>query len=343
MMSRRSRWMVAGGALLMLLGFITPLWRIQLLAPQYPEGLGLRIWVNQVRGARPPDLNSVNNLNHYIGMQRIESDAIPELRFMPWILGGLIVTGLLVAVVGRRRVLTGWLITASLVCLAGIADFWKWGYDYGHKLDPHAIIKIPGMSYQPPLIGSKQLLNFHATSWPGLGGWAIVLALALAGAALFLDRRRTAATAAAATVALGLIASCTPGLRAIRYGEDVCQHCHMPISDARFAGQLVASTGKVYVFDDIGCLAAFAATGPVQGSRVHSLVVNSFVTPDSMLDATHAVYLRSDSLHTPMASGLAALRPGREADSIQGRLGGTLVSWDQVLAESGVPAAVSTP
>ena len=23
------------------------------------------------------------------------------------------------------------------------------------------------MSYQPPLIGSKQLLNFHATSWPG--------------------------------------------------------------------------------------------------------------------------------------------------------------------------------
>jgi len=177
----------------MLLGYVTPLWRIQLIAPQYPEGLGLRIWVNQVRGASPPDLNSINNLNHYIGMQRIEPDAIAELRLMPWILGALVVSGLMVAAVGRRKVLMGWLAGASLVAAAGLGDFWKWGYDYGHKLDPHAIIKIPGMSYQPPLVGSKQLLNFHATSWPDIGGWAIVVALVLAAAALILDRRRSAA------------------------------------------------------------------------------------------------------------------------------------------------------
>ncbi len=35
------------------------------------------------------------------------------------------------------------------------------------------------MSYQPPLIGNKQLLNFHATSWPASGGWVIVAALLL--------------------------------------------------------------------------------------------------------------------------------------------------------------------
>ena len=29
------------------------------------------------------------------------------------------------------------------------------------------------MSYQPPVIGSKQLLNFHATSWPDIGGWIL--------------------------------------------------------------------------------------------------------------------------------------------------------------------------
>jgi copper chaperone NosL len=39
----------------------------------------------------------------------------------------------------------------------------------------NAIIKIPGMSYQPPLIGSKQILNFTAHSWPGSGGYAIML------------------------------------------------------------------------------------------------------------------------------------------------------------------------
>ncbi|HEU4762235.1 MAG TPA: hypothetical protein VFS74_07930, partial [Gemmatimonadales bacterium] len=136
MMSRRSRLLVAFGALLMLAAFVTPLWRIELIAPQYPEGLGLRIWVSEVRGARPPDLNSVNNLNHYIGMKRIENDAIPELRFMPWILGGLVVTGLAVAALGRRKVVIGWLAGASVVALAGLADVWKWGYDYGHDLDP---------------------------------------------------------------------------------------------------------------------------------------------------------------------------------------------------------------
>jgi len=335
--------MVVAGALVMLLGYVTPLWRIELLAPQYPEGLGLRIWVNQVRGASEPDLNSINNLNHYIGMQRIEPDAIPELRYMPWILGGLIATGLLVAALGRRKLLMGWFITASVVALAGLADFWKWGYDYGHELDPHAIIKIPGMSYQPPLIGSKQLLNFHATSWPDVGGWAIVAALALAAAALVMDRRGRRAAATAAAVSVAMMVACSPGPRAIHYGEDVCAHCHMPVADPRFAGQLVAVTGKVYVFDDVGCLAAFATTGPVQGDRVHSIVVNSFVTPDSTLDAAHAVYLRSDSLHTPMASGLAALRPGAEADSVQARLGGTLLSWEQVLAGADAPAALPAP
>ena len=61
--------------------------------------------------------------------------------------------------------------------LAGLADFYRWGYDYGHNLDPEAIIKIPGMSYQPPLIGTKQLLNFQATSWPASGGWILIAAL----------------------------------------------------------------------------------------------------------------------------------------------------------------------
>ena len=30
------------------------------------------------------------------------------------------------------------------------------------------------MTYQPPLIGGKQLLNFHAASWPASGGWVLI-------------------------------------------------------------------------------------------------------------------------------------------------------------------------
>ncbi len=175
----------------MSVGFALPLWRVDLIAPQYPEGLGMLIRVNTVVGVKEQDLNSINNLNHYIGMKRIEPDAIPELKYMPAILGVLVVSALLVAAFGRRRVLYAWGVAFAGVLAAGLYDYWKWGYEYGHDLDVEtAIIKIPDMTYQPPLIGSKQLLNFTATSWPASGGWALVLATALIALAVWQSSRR---------------------------------------------------------------------------------------------------------------------------------------------------------
>jgi copper chaperone NosL len=85
----------------------------------------------------------------------------------------------------------------ALGALAGLADFWKWGYDYGHDLDPTAAIKIPGMSYQPPVLGSKQLLNFHATSLPAVGGWIAFGVLAVGLVLVIREFRRGRRLAAA--------------------------------------------------------------------------------------------------------------------------------------------------
>jgi copper chaperone NosL len=178
-MSRSSRILTAVAALLLAAAYVLPLWRIDLVAPQYPEGLGLRIWAHQITGDRPQDLNSINGLNHYIGMRRIEPDDIPELRLMPWLIGAMIAGGLMTALAGRRWLLVAWVGAVTAGAVVGLADFWKWGYDYGHHLDPDAAIKIPGMTYQPPLIGTKQLLNFYATSWPDLAGWCAIAAVAL--------------------------------------------------------------------------------------------------------------------------------------------------------------------
>ncbi|MBI3566692.1 MAG: hypothetical protein HY084_00630 [Gemmatimonadetes bacterium] len=170
--------------------YVLPLWRISLIAPQYPEGLGMRIRINDVTGVKENDLESINGLNHYIGMKRIEPDAIPELKVMPLILGALIAAGLGVAALGRRVPFVAWAATLVAACVGGLYDYWKWGYDYGHNLSEDAIIKIPGMSYQPPLIGPKQLLNFTATSWPDSGGVALVVAGLLVAVALVLAFRR---------------------------------------------------------------------------------------------------------------------------------------------------------
>jgi copper chaperone NosL len=178
-MSRLTRMLTAIASLALSGLFVLPLWRVQLVAPQYPEGLGMKIGISDVRGVMPTDLDNINGLNHYIGMKHITPAAIPELRYMPWIVAGLILIGLIAAIVGSRKLLFTWVGGFTLLAIAGLIDFWRWEYDYGHNIDfEHAIIKIPGMTYQPPLIGVKQLLNFTAISWPDAGAW---LALAAFG------------------------------------------------------------------------------------------------------------------------------------------------------------------
>jgi copper chaperone NosL len=193
-MGTRARWLIAAAAALLASAYVLPLWRVDLIAPQYPEGLGMLIRVDRIDGLKEHDLNSINNLNHYIGMKAIEPESIPELRWMPWILGGLIVTGVGVAALGRRLPLYLWGTALAGLLALGLWDYWRWGYDYGHDLDyEHAIIKVPGMTYQPPLIGSKKLLNFRATSWPASGGIALGLAAGLTAAAVVSARRKEAA------------------------------------------------------------------------------------------------------------------------------------------------------
>jgi hypothetical protein len=194
LMPNLSRALTVIASLLLVGLFFVPMWRVQLVAPQYPEGLGMRIGVSYVAGATPTDLANINGLNHYVGMKHITPDAIPELHYMPWVVGGLILFGLLAALVGNRKLLIGWVGSFLVVGVAGLVDFWRWEYDYGHNIDyAHAIIKIPGMNYQPPLMGVKQLLNFTAVSWPDIGAWLAFAAFGLGVIALAFALRVRAA------------------------------------------------------------------------------------------------------------------------------------------------------
>lgn len=198
-MSKLSRILFALAAALFSGMLVLPIWSISLIAPQYPEGLGMVIRANTIEGAKEYDLKNINDLNHYIGMKIIEPDAIPELELLPWIIGGLVVAGLLVAMIGNRKVAWGWVTAVILFAIAGMADFYRWSYDYGHNLDSeHAIIKVPGMVYQPPILGVKQILNFTASSWPASGTYFAVASVALAlFALLVIDRGRRPASASA--------------------------------------------------------------------------------------------------------------------------------------------------
>jgi copper chaperone NosL len=171
-----SRWTIAISALIMIAAYFVPLWQILMWAPQYPEGLEMKIWVNNITG----DVKIISALNHYIGMKHIEVSMFPEFKYMIYIVALILLTGLMTAIINKRVLL--WIYT-SLIIAAGVGalvDFYLWGYDYGHNLDQTAPIIVPGMSYQPPLIGTKQLLNFTAFSGPDIGGWIFLAAGILA-------------------------------------------------------------------------------------------------------------------------------------------------------------------
>jgi len=188
-MKTQSKIIVIVASLILILSFFFPIWYIDLEAPQYPEGIGLEIWLNKITGQKPHDLNNINGLNHYIGMKEIVPDAIPELKIMPFIIIFLIVFGLISGISGKRSLVYIWIVLFFVIAAVGLYDFYMWGYDYGHNLNPQAAIKIPGMAYQPPLIGSKMLLNFNAISMPHIGSWIMVATVVLSVIALIIDKK----------------------------------------------------------------------------------------------------------------------------------------------------------
>lgn len=149
-----------------------PIWKIELDAPQYPEGLELYIYANKLGG----QVDIINGLNHYIGMRELHEKDFVEFVALPYIIGAFAVFGLLTALVNRKWFLYTWFILFVLFGVAAMVDFYMWLYNYGHNLDPRAPIQVPGMTYQPPLLGFKQLLNFGAYSIPALGGWIMLAA-----------------------------------------------------------------------------------------------------------------------------------------------------------------------
>lgn len=151
----------------LVISIFVPIWAIYLEAPQYPEGLGMFLHANKITG----DYEIINGLNHYIGMKTIHQEDFWEFKVLPYALGFFAVLAFLFAFLKKKW---GLYFFTALFLLFGIAfmiDFWLWEYDYGHNLNPKAPIIVPGMSYQPPLLGFKQLLNFGAYSYPDVGGW----------------------------------------------------------------------------------------------------------------------------------------------------------------------------
>lgn len=183
-LSKSNKILILIAALLIIPSYFTPLWQISLWAPQYPEGLNMKIWIDHLSG----NVDQINGVNHYIGMNHIGDEMFPEFTYLIYVIGVLIALGIGAALIGKRWSLYSFFSLISLFGLAVLGDMYRWGYQYGHTLDPKAAIKVEGMSYQPPLIGYKELLNFLAYSGPDTGSWILIGGVGLLMIAIIRDR-----------------------------------------------------------------------------------------------------------------------------------------------------------
>ena len=81
--SSLSRALLIGTSILLTISIFTPIWRIELAAPQYPEGLAMLIYANKLGG----DVDIINGLNHYIGMQTLHAENFIEFTLLTYIIG----------------------------------------------------------------------------------------------------------------------------------------------------------------------------------------------------------------------------------------------------------------
>ncbi|QCE40782.1 hypothetical protein [Psychroserpens sp. NJDZ02] len=188
------------GSLLLLGLFKFPLWNIMLGAPQYPDPLGMNIYIDGIKGVSEFDLQNIDGLNHYIGMKTIpKADEMWEFSMFPKVIFGMALLGIIIGILGfldkvSYKYFLGWFILMSVLGILGMYDFNNWLVDYGGNLDPHAIIKVTNpdgspMSYKPPLIGFKKLLNFDVTSLPHTGGYLMFVGMSLTLVAFWLGRK----------------------------------------------------------------------------------------------------------------------------------------------------------
>ncbi|MBL7814169.1 MAG: nitrous oxide reductase accessory protein NosL [Saprospiraceae bacterium] len=308
--TKPSRFVTAFASLAMLGSYFFPLWRIELWAPQYPEGLAMQIWHNKIGG----DIEIINGLNHYIGMRHIKQEMFPEFQILPFLIAFFVVFGLIVAFVGKRKVLMAYLATMIVAGVVALGDFYRWGYDYGHNLDPNAAIKVPGMAYQPPVLGYKTLLNFGAYSIPDLGGWifigaGVVVALVLAYE-LYLDKKQVKTGLKIAFFPLFSLffAHCASEIEPINYGKEACHFCKMTIVDAKFGAEIVTQKGKIFKFDDLHCLVSYLKKENIKETDLSHVVVNDYHAAGSFLPVKNAFFLKSEQFKSPMRGDIAAFK-----------------------------------
>ena len=186
----RSRVLIIVAALSLIPTYVAPLWNMTLYSNQFPDGLRLDIYSHKLEGTKTPlqdDLREINSLNHYIGMRPLIDEDFTEFKWIPFVIGGIILLALRAIVLGKMSKLVDLFMLFTYFSGFSLWSFYDKMYAYGHNLEPTAAIKVD--PFTPPLFGHQTMANFEVYSYPGVASYFMVAVPLLMLAAMWFSRR----------------------------------------------------------------------------------------------------------------------------------------------------------
>lgn len=173
-------------AVLLLVSIGLPYWGLVLEAPQYPGGLQMRVFVNNMTGDDDPKLDEVreiDGLNHYIGMKSLYEAAKFERSIA---IPAVILMAVLLAAAAFWRLRWTWLLSIPALSFPFVflADLAFWMNHYGQNLDPYAPLSSSIKPFTPPILGEGVIGQFKTvaaidTGWFIAAAGSVLIAAAL--------------------------------------------------------------------------------------------------------------------------------------------------------------------
>jgi len=146
-------------ALLLMTSMFLPYWSMTLFAPQYPDGLKVNVYVNQLEG----DVREVDSLNHYLGMPPLDEGGQLERSISRF---SIVALGLLL--IGAVFVHNRWAAVLALPAIGYpflfLADLYYILYSYGHSIDPNSALGGAIAPFTPPILGPGTVAQFRTVA-----------------------------------------------------------------------------------------------------------------------------------------------------------------------------------
>jgi hypothetical protein len=170
-------------ALLLVVSMFQPYWSITMTAPQYPKGLTVEVYVNQLQG----DMREIDELNHYLGMPLLDEGGRFERQIS---YAAVAVLGLLL--IAATFIHNKWAAVLAIPALLWpvifLADLWLILYQYGHAIDPESALGGAIKPFTPPILGMGKIAQFGTIAELQVGFYLALAAVAVILVGLWFHR-----------------------------------------------------------------------------------------------------------------------------------------------------------